>query len=77
MIFDNLIMSGLEQRNEINTNTNTNTKNLDNEYKNVQNTIKKDPGFLSRFHFFRRSKTEDNVGFINRQMPAYWYDGKN
>jgi len=34
-------------------------------------------GRFFRFNLFRRSKTEENPGFINRQMPAYWYDGKS
>jgi hypothetical protein len=29
------------------------------------------------FNIFRKRKSEDNPGFINRQMPAYWYDGKS
>ncbi len=37
----------------------------------------KKSGRFFKFNLFRRSKKEENPGFINRQMPAYWYDGKS
>ena len=55
---------------------NTNVNQIEKEHQgNKSPSNKTTSGFFN--YIFRRSKTEDNPGFINRQMPAYWYDGKS
>ncbi len=62
----------MEKKNEMNID---NTK--ENEHQRLQSPSNKSTGSFFKFNFFQRSKTEENPGFINRQMPAYFYDGKS
>ena len=57
-----------------NNDTNLNQKDKDNQVSPSQSP-KASTGFFN--YIFKRSKTDDNPGFINRQIPAYWYDGKS
>ena len=47
----------------------------DNAFKATENFTNTQKFKQSLYSVFRRdrSKTEDNTGFINKQMPAYWH----
>lgn len=48
-----------------------------NENQGIKSPTSNTNGRFFKFNIFRRSKTEENPGFINRTLPAYFYDGKS